>query len=101
MSYKTTPIESIEQVVRRTSRRTGISLKTVPEINLDNALICHMCDWPNVLSTCKYCKKGICYICSSEKYEDYCMECISSNNELVDALEAIEITNSNKCCVFM
>ena len=101
MNYKTTPIESIEQVVRRTSRRTAISSKISPEINSDYALICHICDYPNVLITCNYCKKGVCFICTSDKYDNYCMDCISNNNELVDTLLAIKKNKSKRCCIFM
>jgi hypothetical protein len=101
MSHKTTPIETIEQVVRRTSRKSAISSKISPTINLDNSLICHICDYPNVLATCEYCKKGVCFICTSDKYDNYCMECIATNKELVHIIQAIEKTNSNKCCIFM
>ena len=104
MNKKVIPNETIDQVTRRMSRRTAISVNTGSSVlNQIDTLICNVCNNPNVLNVCKCCNKGMCFKCKYKTDCEYCIKCVDKNPELTNIINAIvEVENNKqKCCVFM
>lgn len=104
MNKKVIPNETIDQVTRRMSRRTAISVNTGSSV-LDqiDTLICNVCNNPNVLNVCKCCYKCMCFKCKYKTDCEYCIKCVDENPELMNIINAITEVENNKqkCCVFM
>jgi len=99
------PIETIEQVERRSSRKTAISSQAVvPSIEQqeNQNLTCYHCEYPAVITTCIHCKMCICMKC---KYDitEYCIKCVASDQNVMNIALAIEMNrNKDRCnCIIM
>jgi hypothetical protein len=104
MNKKVIPNETIDQLTRRTSRKTAISVNIGSSslINQTDVLICNVCNNPNVLNVCKCCNKGMCFKCKYKTDCEYCIKCVEKNPALIDIIDAIIFEkNKQKCCVFM